>query len=148
MIRNRRLSSGDLMLLELIFAIIFFCISMAATMSVFGNAYEMSSIAGDRDISIREVASAAEIIRAADTKEELDSYLTSEGFAPSGENGYEKTYGDGRYHLNLILSMSGTMLNADLRCYYNKSTATHSTDEAFYQLDIRHSMKGGSEDGR
>ncbi len=145
---KRRLSSGDLMLLELIFAIIFFCFSMAATMSVFGNAYEMSQLAGDRDVSIREAASAAEIIRAADTEKEMDSYLTAEGFAPSGENVYEKTYGDGKYRINVVLSMSGTLLNADLNCYYNKSTTVHSTDEAFYRLNIKHSMKGGSEDGR
>ena len=145
---KRRLSSGDLMLLELVFAIVFFCLSMAAAMSVFGNAYEMSSVAEDRDISVREISSAAEIIRASDSKEEMGSYLLSEGFATAGNDVYEKTYGDGEYRLVITVTGTGTLYSADMSCYYVKSTASHNTKEAFYDLVVKHSMKGDSEDGR
>ncbi|MCR4590835.1 MAG: hypothetical protein K5668_08450 [Lachnospiraceae bacterium] len=147
MLRKRRLSSGDLMLLELVFAIIFFCLTMAGTMSVFGNAYEMSTVAEDRDLATRETATAAEIIRASGSRTEMDGLLQSNGFTPAGENVYEKTYGDGKYRLTISVSMPETMLNADMACYYTKSTASHSSDEAFYDLNIRHSMKGGDSDG-
>ena len=140
---GNRLSSGNLMLLELVFAIIFFCLAMAASMSVFGNAYEMSSRAEDQDAALRETDSAAEIIRSSETKEEMDSLLTAAGFTGSMETGYEKLVCDDRYRLTISLSESGKLIQADMLCYSAKDGTQSEPMEPFYDLSIKHALKGG-----
>ena len=140
---GNRLSSGNLMLLELIFAIIFFSLAMAASMSVFGNAYEMSSRAEDQSAALRETDSAAEIIRSSETKEEMDSLLTAAGFTGDIDTGYEKLYGNDKYRLTISLSGNGKLIQADMLCCPVKDAAGSGSPEPFYDLRIKHAMKGG-----
>ena len=141
---KRRLSSGDLMLLELVFAIIFFSLAIAASMSVFGNAYEMSHVAESRSQAVRETDSAAEVIRSSETKEEMESLLTGNGFGIKGNGCYEKLFGNDAYRLIINVSESERLINADMRCFYTKDSASYSSSEPFYDLTIQHAVKGGS----
>ena len=140
---GNRLSSGNLMLLELVFAIVFFCLAMAASMSVCGNAYEMSSRAEDQGAALRETDSAAEIIRSSETKEEMDSLLNSAGFTGNMETGYEKLFCDDKYRLTISLSESGKLIQADMLCYSAKDSTQNEPIEPFYDLSIKHALKGG-----
>ena len=103
---RRRLTSGDLLLLELVFAIIFFCLTMSASMAVFGNAYEMSSKAESLDDAVRESNSAIEIIRSSDTAEEIDSLLASSGFSGNSGSSYSKEYGNDKYRIEIKVSIT------------------------------------------
>ena len=60
-----RLSSGNMLLLELLFAIIFFSLTLSVTLSVFGEAYVLSRRAEGLDLAVAEANDVAEIIRSA-----------------------------------------------------------------------------------
>ncbi len=130
---RRRLTSGDMLLLELIFAIVFFCLAMAASMSVFGNAYEMSSKAAARDMAVREAASAAEIVRSAESFKEAGELLVRAGYTFSG-SGYEKTFGDEGNTISVNLKEAGKLITADIRCYDLSGTE----EDAIYSLTVDH----------
>ncbi len=131
---KRRLTSGDLLLLELVFAIIFFCLTMSASMAVFGNAYEMSSKAEKLDAAVREANSAAEIIRSANTADDIYSMLQTEGFTGSG-GVYSKEYGDGKYSINIIGVQNVNLFSADIVCKDTKGTT-----EPIYEINIKHAL--------
>ena len=129
---RRRLTSGDMLLLELIFAIVFFCLAMAASMSVFGNAYEMSSKAALKDMAVREAASTAEIVRSSDSFKEAGELLTMAGFTLSGGS-YERTFGDGE-SISVTLKEEGKLITANIDCYDSSGDG----GEAVYSLTINH----------
>ena len=142
---RRRLSSGDLLLLELVFAIVFFCLAMAATMSVFGKAYEMSASAKAQDLAIVETNAAAEMIRSSETADEADRLLRAGGLESAGNGGYTKAYGDGKYILRVETSMDGSMYRADMHC--GRAEADADTP-AEYEITIDHFMRGEAGNGR
>lgn len=137
---RQRLSAGNLLLLELIFALIFFSLTMAATMSVFGRAYEMSKDAAGIDMALAQSNSAIEIIRSVDRSEEIRNILTGNGFSNPEEGKYEKEYGDGRYNMELILSKEDNLITADISCLDNEDRA--DTAEPLYEISIKHAVKG------
>ena len=61
-----RLSSGNMLLLELLFAIIFFSLTLSVTLSVFGEAYALSRQAEGKDLAVAEANDVAEIIRSSE----------------------------------------------------------------------------------
>ncbi|MCR5024926.1 MAG: hypothetical protein K6A90_11440 [Lachnospiraceae bacterium] len=137
---RQRLSAGNLLLLELILALVFFSLTMAATMSVFGRAYEMSKDAAGIDMALAQSNSAIEIIRSVDRSEEIRNILTGNGFSNPEEGRYEKGYGDGRYNMELILSKEGNLITADISCLDNEDRA--DTAEPLYEISIKHAVKG------
>ncbi len=137
---RQRLSSGNLLLLELILALIFFSLTMAATMSVFGRAYEMSKQAAGIDMALAQSNSAIEIVRSADTAEEIRETLTGEGYSNPEEGRYEKEYGDGKYNMELTLSEDGNLVTADISCLDNADGK--DTAEPLYEISIKHAVKG------
>lgn len=136
---KRRLSSGDLLLLELVFAIVFFCLAMAASMSVFGNAYEMSAKAAATDEAVREAVSAAEMIRASSSPEEAGDFLKMNGFTPVSESRFEKKYGDEESVISVTLSTSGRLITGNIECCDKQG-------ESIYSLSVDHDQRR-SEDG-
>lgn len=143
---RQRLSSGDLLLLELVFAIIFFSLSLAATMSVFGKAYELSSGAAGRNMAVTESNAAAEIIRASSDEAEADELLKKAGFT-SRQGRYLKDYGDGKYSMTINTSREGRLFKADISCY-KVTDADAPASDPVYSLTIEHAMKGEGADGR
>ncbi len=137
---RQRLSAGNLLLLELILALIFFSLTMSATMSVFGRAYEMSKEAAGIDMALAQSNSAIEIVRSADTYEEIRDILTGNGFTSPEEGKYEKEYGDGRYNMELTLSKEGNLLTADVSCL--DTGHGEDTAEPLYEISIKHALKG------
>ena len=143
---RQRLSSGDLLLLELVFAIIFFSLSIAATMSVFGKAYELSSGAAGRNMAVTESNAAAEIIRASSDEAEADELLKKGGFTFS-QGRYFKDYGDGKYCMTVDTAKEGRLFRADISCY-KVTDADAPASDPVYSLTIEHAMKGDATDGR
>lgn len=137
---RQRLTAGNLLLLELILALIFFSLTMSATMSVFGRAYEMSKEAAGIDMALAQSNSAIEIIRSSDTPEEIRDMLTGNGFTNPEEGKYEKEYGDGRYNMELTISEEGNLTTACISCL----DIEHSEDtaEPLYEISIKHALKG------
>ncbi len=136
---RRRLSSGDLLLLELVFAIIFFCLAMAASMSVFGNAYEMSSKAAATNEAVREAVSAAEMIRASSSVEEAGEFLKMNGFTPSSDSRFEKKYGDEDSTISVSLTTSGRLMTGTIECF-------DKDGNSLYSLTVDHDQRR-TEDG-
>ena len=137
---KQRLSSGNLLLMELIFALAFFSVAMAATMSVFGRSYEMSKEAAGINMALRESNSAIEIIRSSDDTGEIGSTLEKAGFSPAGDTGYEKEYGDGKYSMELSFKEEGNLLTADITCFEKNK----DTSDPLYEISIKHALKGGT----
>ncbi len=144
---RQRLSSGDMLLLELVFAIIFFSLSIAATMSVFGTAYELSSGAADKNRAVTETNAAAEIIRSSDTVSEADKLLKKGGFTGDASGVYTRDYGDGRYRMKIETALRGRLYTAGVACY-KKESGTETISEPIYSLTVEHAMKGETADGR
>jgi hypothetical protein len=142
---RRRLSSGDLLLLELVFAIIFFCLAMAATMSVFGKAYEMSDLAKGQDLAVVETNAVAEIIRASKSSDEADKLLKASGLESVGKGEYSKTYGDGKYVMSILTSETDGMYTAQMHCVKQGAGAD---EPGVYDISIDHYMRGEAGDGR
>ncbi len=144
---GQRLSSGDLLLLELVFAIVFFSLSIAATMSVFGNAYEMSSKASARNTAVAETNSVIEIIRSSATETEADEMLQKTGFVKDDKGIYSKEYGDGKYNMKMETAVSGKLYTADVSCYYSKGESEPEADP-FYSIKVEHAIKEVGADGK
>ena len=132
---KRRLTSGDLLLLELVFAIIFFCLTMSASMAVFGNAYEMSSKAESLDSAIRESNSAIEIIRSGDSSEAIDAAFASAGYTGAAIRSYAKEYDNGKYKIDIEVSVSGKLYTAVINCYKQSDPET-----SIYDISIKHAL--------
>ncbi|MBO6147748.1 MAG: hypothetical protein J6O55_00220 [Lachnospiraceae bacterium] len=131
-----RLSSGNLLLLELIFAIFFFCLSVAVTVSVFGKAFSMSRNAYSGNKAVAEAKSVAEIIRSVETVAEAEKYLLEKGLYPNADGDYELLYGDGRYRLVLSATLDGNLYTGEIIC------TVVSSGEDIYKLTVSHWMKG------
>ena len=71
-----RLSAGNMLLLELLFALIFFSLTLSVTLSVFGEAYALSRQAEGRNLAVAEANDVAEIIRSAAYASEMDGLLS------------------------------------------------------------------------
>ena len=132
---KRRLTSGDLLLLELVFAIIFFCLTMSASMAVFGNAYEMSSKAESLDSAVRESNSAIEIIRSSATAEEIDSGFASSGYTGAPLRSYTKEYDNGKYRIDIAVSVTGNLYSAVINCYKQSDPET-----SIYDISVKHAL--------
>ncbi len=143
---RQRLSSGDLLLLELVFAIVFFSLSIAATMSVFGKAYELSVGASGRNMAVTESNAAAEIIRSSSNEAEVGELLKKRGFAAS-QGRYLRDYGDGRYSMTIDTSSKGRLFTAEISCY-SATDADAPSVEPIYTITVEHAMKGDGSDGR
>ncbi len=139
---RRRLTSGDLMLLELIFAILFFCLAMAASLSVFGNAYEMSEKAEATDLAVFESNGAAELIRSSSTLKEAETLLKNNGYSVKDGTSSEKLYGDGRFKIAVNMTEKGKLVNAEFNCFYMDDKGFNDPSEPFYTITIKHYMKG------
>ncbi len=124
------------MLLELIFAIVFFCLAMAASMSVFGNAYEMSSKAAAKDTAVREATSVAEVVRSAESVEEAGELLKQAGFAFSGAR-YEKGYGVEGHTVFVRIDSAEKLMTANIGCFDNPD----ASGDAIYSLTIHHRIQ-------
>ncbi len=135
---RRRLSSGDLMLLELVFAIVFFCLAMAASMSVFGTSYEMSAKAAAKDEAVREVTSAAEIVRSSASAEDAGELLKKAGFTAASSSQYEKKYGEKGECIYVTLSSTETLLTAALECRAPAGNGEEASESVIYSLKVDH----------
>ncbi len=144
---RKRLSSGDLLLLELIFAIVFFSLAMAASMSVFGNAYEMSSKAEKLDSAIRESDSAAEMIRSSGTEDEINYLFTNNGYSVSPDGEFSKEYNNGKSIIVITTSVDGKLFTGDIACYDAPGKASEKTAEPVYDISIKHALTGSEKEG-
>ena len=141
-----RLSSGNMLLLELLFALIFFGLTLSVTLSVFGEAYALSRKAEGINLAVSESNDAAEIIRAGESVSEIEEGLLLKGLAKDAEGIYSMSYGDGRYNMKVDTSISGRLYTADVSCY--DTSGADGGAEPLYSLTVEHAIKGGTEDGR
>ena len=139
-----RLSSGNMLLLELLFALIFFSLTLSVTLSVFGEAYVLSRQAEGRDMAVAETNDVAEIIRSAEYASEIDALLARKGLTKDADGHYVGGYGDGKYSMMISTSISGKLYTADIACYDLKNSG--QTD-AIYTLEVDHAVREES-DGR
>ena len=140
-----RLSAGNMLLLELLFAIIFFSLTLSVTLSVFGEAYALSRQAEGRNLAVAESNDVAEIIRSAEYASEIDGLLSLKGLVSEAEHRYAMDFGDGRYRMVVSTGLQGRLYTADIECY---DQAGGPTDGSVYKLVVEHAVKEGSGDGR
>lgn len=128
-----RLSSGQLLLLELVLAITFFGLTIAVTLAVFGNAYEMSVKAEAEEKAVSETNNVIEIIRSASDETEIEELLKLYGLSKKSENIYEETYGNDKYTLTVNSHVEDKLYTADISCF--------SADEPIYAISVEHAIK-------
>ncbi|MCR5775299.1 MAG: hypothetical protein K6G42_09475 [Lachnospiraceae bacterium] len=138
-----RLSSGNMLLLELLFALIFFSLTLSVTLSVFGKAYAISLQAEGKEAAVAESNDVAEIIRSASGESEIKELLKAKGVTEESDGHYSMIYGDGRYRMEISTSVKGKLYTADIACYDPKNP-----DASLYDLKVEHALKEGSDDGR
>ena len=135
-----RLSSGNMLLLELLFALIFFSLTLAVTLSVFGNAYVLSREAEGRDLAVAEANDVAEIIRSAKTLQEINELLEMKGLSADSSGRYRMDYGDGRYSMVLDETVQGRLFTGEISCY-KTADADSSEETPVYELTVEHAIK-------
>ena len=156
--KRNRAQASSLFLLELTLAILFFSIASAVCVQIFVKSRSMSLQAQELNAAVREVSSAAEIIRASKDRteaEELirsfygDSVIWTETageeslpivFYVSYDNSFSlcaSAAEPGAYEMQIALSASEGMLTADLT--YRKSD---DRAEAVYEQQILHYTGG------
>lgn len=135
-----RLSSGNMLLLELLFALIFFSLTLSVTLSVFGEAYVLSRQAEGRDMAVAEANDVAEIIRSAEFISEIDGLLTQNGFSRGSDGQYMGEYNNDKYSIIVSTSVSGRLFTADIACYDLRSGGA---EPPIYELKVEHAVKDG-----
>lgn len=133
-----RLSAGNMLLLELLFAIVFFSLTLSVTLSVFGQAYSISKKAEGRTLAVAESNDIAEIIRSGSKAEEIENLFSLKGVRKESEGNYTMTYGDGQYRMSIYVSRSGRLYIADISCY---AEGGGSAEEPLYQITVEHAVK-------
>ncbi|MCH4208465.1 MAG: hypothetical protein LKF79_06060 [Solobacterium sp.] len=78
MIRKSKASSSNLFLLELILSILIFALASAVCVSFFMRSHTLSTSAYDLNHSVECADNAAEIVRSADSEEDLQNLLSAE----------------------------------------------------------------------
>ena len=139
-----RLSAGNMLLLELLFAIIFFSLTLSVTLSVFGEAYALSRQAEGRTLAVAESNDVAEIIRSAVYASDMEGLFALKGLAREGDNSYTMDFGDGKYRMTVTAGLQGRLYSADIKCF---DLAGSPAGEAIYELKVDHAVKEGSADG-
>ena len=144
---KHRLSSGQLLLLELVIAVGFFSMSVAVTMSIFGNAYAMSSEAEAKKRAVYKADDISEIIRSESEETEIDRSLKDYGFV--NNNGiYEMRYSEDKYRVTVSPFVAGRLYEAELDFYDESDESENTETEPFYTVTIDHALKkGGESDG-
>ncbi len=144
---KHRLSSGQLLLLELVIAVGFFSMSVAVTMSIFGNAYAMSSEAEAKKHAVYKADDISEIIRSESEETEIDRSLKDYGFV--NNNGiYEMRYSEDKYRVTVSPFVAGRLYEAELDFYDESDELENTETEPFYTVIIDHALKkGGANDG-
>ncbi len=137
---KERPSSGSLLMLELIFAIVFFALAIAVTVSVFGKAYVLSSKATAIDMAVAETNDIAEMIRSSDSEGEIEDLISKKGMKKVSDGKYEMPYGEGKFSLDMSVDREGKLYSASMVCVDN------STGEDVYDILIQHALKGGGDE--
>ena len=135
-----RLSSGNMLLLELLFALVFFSLTLSVTLSVFGEAYALSREAEGRDLAVAETNDVAEIIRSAESAQEIGELLSMKGLAKDSAGRYQMNYGDGRYSMIINEAVQGRLYTAEISCY-KATDADASEAPLVYELTVEHALK-------
>ena len=138
-----RLSSGNMLLLELLFALIFFSLTLSVTLSVFGEAYVLSRQAEGRDMAVAEANDVAEMIRSSEYISEIDGLLTRRGFSRDSQGNYTGDYGDGKYRMVVSTTIAERLFTADIACYDSNIEETDPA-AAVYELKVEHAVKDGT----
>lgn len=133
-----RLSSGNMLLLELLFAIIFFSLTLSVTLSVFGEAYVLSRQAEGLDLAVAEANDVAEIIRSAKRVSDMDDLLALAGLSKTGDGVYQSSYGDDKYALTVTSSLSGRLYSAVISC---REAGAAEGEPAMYEITVEHALK-------
>ncbi len=136
-----RLSSGNMLLLELLFALIFFSLTLSVTLSVFGEAYVLSRQAEGLDLSVAEANDVAEIIRSAKRVSDMDGLLALAGLTKTGDGTYMSSYGEDKYDLTVTTSLSGRLYSAVITC---REAGAAPDEPAMYELSVDHALKEGA----
>lgn len=136
-----RLSSGSLLMLELIFAIVFFSLAASVTVSVFGKAYEMSKKATDMDQAMTVTDNAAEMVRSADSAAGIESLFTGSGMEKQADGSFSMKYDKDEYMLTVTPSVTGRLYNAKMTC------TSVETGEVFYELTVSHMLREVDDEG-
>ena len=136
-----RLSSGNMLLLELLFAIIFFSLTLSVTLSVFGEAYALSRQAEGKELAVAESNDVAEIIRSSVYASEIDDLLALKGLTRDSDGRYISSYGNGRYTMVVSTSLDGRLYTANIACYDSNVNADPA---AIYELKVEHAVRDES----
>jgi hypothetical protein len=134
-----RLSSGNMLLLELLFAMIFFGLSLSVTLSVFGEAYVLSKQAEGKDMAVAEANDVAEIIRSARSASEIDDLFTVKGLTKNTDGKYTAGFGNNKYDMVISTALSGRLFSADIKCY----DLRNEDGTPIYELTVEHVLKDG-----
>ena len=136
-----RLSSGNMLLLELLFALIFFGLTLSVTLSVFGEAYVLSKQAEARDMAVAETNDVAEVIRSSEYSSEIDELLTAKGLTKDSDGNYTADFGDGKYNMVISTALSGKLYTANIKCY----DPQNPDGSPIYELTVDHAVKDGAQ---
>ncbi len=136
---RHRLSPGQLLLLELVLAITFFGLTIAVTLAVFGDAYEMSARAEAEEKAVTETGNVIELIRSAENEEKIDELFQTYGLSKISDGVYEETYGSGKYKMTVKSYVEERLYTADITCF--------EAEDSVFAISVDHALrKGGSND--
>lgn len=145
---RRRLSSGQLLLMELIIAVGFFCFSAAVAMSIFGKAYVLSIGSAAKERSAIEADSVSEIIRSVSDEAEIDEMLRKMGFECKSDGSYEKIFDEGKYKMVIVSSVEKRLYKAEIKSFIVSKSGDVSDTEPVFTMEVLHALKnGGLRDG-
>ena len=145
---RHRLSSGQLLLMELIIAVGFFCFSAAVTMSIFGKAYVISVESAAKERSAIEADSVSETIRSVSNEAEIDELLRKLGYECKSDGNYEKIFDEGKYKMVIVSSVEKRLYKAEIKSFIISRSDDASDTEPVFTMEVLHALKnGGMGDG-
>ena len=148
MSEKHSLSSGQLLLLELIFAVGFFCFSAAVTMSIFGKAYVLSENSAAKERAAIEADAVSDTIRSVYDEAEINELLVKLGFECKSDGSYEKLFEDGKYRMVIVPSVEKRLYKAEIKSFVTSNSDETSNMEPVFSMEVLHALKnGGKKDG-
>ncbi len=152
---RKRVGSPLLFLLELVFSILFFSLASAVCVGLFAQSHERSRQARELNLAVNTVSSAAELVTASDSLEQLQLLMEAE-YADLACTADENTLvavasldgnfcpaesGSGEYTLTVSTVMEGHMLRAEL-------DVTGQSGESVYCQTVLHHIQRGNSHGQ
>lgn len=139
--QRHRASSSSLFLMELILAILFFCIASTICISIFARSHSMNVDARNLNNAVSEASNIAEIISSSNSMSEIDKLLSDEyeGIKNNGDKylvildkEFNPTLSEAYFGMEINFKENDELLDSHISIYELES------ETVIYELDVTH----------